>query len=103
MLLAAISSDDSGGAFDRELIRSVRSILYSLFLQGIYFSDGGTTLCGSNSTGRVNIRSVQDLNPFVWPRETVTAVLDDAVIKRARIIASGLESIYRAEQSYRSP
>jgi hypothetical protein len=101
LLLAIVASDDSGGSFDRQLIRSVRSILYSLFLQGIYFSDGGTILCGNNSTGRINIRSVQDLNPFVWPRETVTAVLDDAVVNRARIVASGLGSMYIAEQSYR--
>jgi hypothetical protein len=101
LLLAGVALDDSGGSFDRELIRSARSLLYSLFLQGVYFSDGGTVLCGSNSTGRMNIRSVQDLNPFVWPRETVTAPLDHAVVKRARIIAEGLESIYIAEQSYR--
>ncbi len=79
----------------------MRSILYSLFLQGIYFSDGGTVLCGSNSTGWINIRSVQDLNPFVWPRETVTALLDGAVLSSARTIADGLESMYIAEQSYR--
>jgi hypothetical protein len=101
LLLAVVALDDSGGSFDRELIRSVRSILYSLFLQGIYFSDGGTILCGSNSTGRISIRSVQDLNPFVWPRETVTEALDDAVVNRARIVASGLESMYRAEQFFR--
>lgn len=101
LLLAVVTLNDSSGSFDRELSRSVRSILYSLFLQGIYFSDGGTILCGSNSTGRINIRSVQDLNPFVWPRETVTAALDDAVVSRARIVASGLESMYIADKSYR--
>src|SRR6266404_1426684 len=101
LLLAVVALHDSGGSFDRELIRSVRSILYSLFLQGIYFSDGGTILCCSNSTGRINIRSVQYLNPFVWPRETVTVALDDAVVNRARIVASGLESMYIAEQFYR--
>lgn len=101
LLLAVVASDYSDGSIDRELVRSVRSILYSLFLQGVYFSDGGTVLCGSNSTGRVNIRSVQDLNPFVWPRETVTALLDNAVVNGARTIASGLESMYVAEHFYR--
>ena len=101
LLLVVVASDYSDGSIDRELIRSVRSILYSLFLQGIYFSDGGTVLCGSNSTGQINIRSDQDLNPFIWPRETVTALLDDAVLSGARTIADGLESMYTAEQSYR--
>lgn len=101
LLLTVVASAYSDGSVDRELVRSARSVLYSLFLQGVYFSDGGIVLCGSNSTGRINIRSVQDLNPFVWPRESVTALLDDAVIDRARIIAGGLESIYIAENSYR--
>jgi len=101
LLLMVVASDFSDGSIDKELIRSVRSILYSLFLQGVYFSDGGTVLCGSNSTGRMNIRSVQDLNPFVWPRETVTALLDDAVVNLAGTIAGGLESMYIAERSYR--
>ena len=101
LLLTVVASDYSDGSIDKELIRSVRSTLYSLFLQGVYFSDGGTVLCGSNSTGRMNIRSVQDLNPFVWPRETVTALLDGTVVDGTRKIASGLESIYLAEQSYR--
>ena len=101
LLLVVVASDHSDGSVDQELIRSVRSILYSLFLQGVYFSDGGTVLCGSNSTGRMNIRSVQDLNPFVWPRETVTALLENTVVNRARTIADGLESMYIAEQSYR--
>jgi hypothetical protein len=101
LVLTVVASDRSDGFIDRELIRSVRSTLYSLFLQGVYFSDGGTVLCGSNSTGRLAIRSVQDLNPFVWPRETVTARLDIAVVNRARTISSGLESMYIAEQSYR--
>jgi hypothetical protein len=79
----------------------VRSTLYSLFLQGIYFSDGGTVLCGGNSTGQINIRSDQDLNPFIWPRETSTVLLDEAVLSNARTIADGLESMYTAEQSYR--
>jgi hypothetical protein len=103
LLLVVVASDYSDGSIDRELIRSVRSILYSLFLQGIYFSDGGTVLCGGNSTGRINIRSDQDLNPFIWPRETVTVLLDDAVLSGARTIADGLESMYIAEQSYRPP
>ncbi|HEX7721483.1 MAG TPA: hypothetical protein VF397_04955 [Pyrinomonadaceae bacterium] len=101
LLLVTVESDHSDGSIDRELIRSARSILYSLFLQGVYFSDGGTVLCGSISTGRMNIRSVQDLNPFVWPRETVTALLENATVNRARTIADGLESMYIAEQSYR--
>lgn len=101
LLLVVIASDSLDGSIDRKLIRSVRSMLYSLFLQGIYFSDGGTVLCGSNSSGQINIRSDQDLNPFIWPRETVTALLDDAVLGGARTIADGLESMYTAEQSYR--
>jgi hypothetical protein len=99
-LLVVVASDSSDGSTDRELIRSVRSMLYSLFLQGIYFSDGGTVLCGSNSSGQINIRSDQDLNPFIWPRETITALLDDAVLGGARTTADGLESMYIAEQSY---
>lgn len=101
LLLVVVASNYSDGSIDRELIRSVRSILYSLFLQGVYFSDGGTVLCGSNSTSRMNIRSVQDLNPFVWPRETITAPLDHAVVNRARTIADGLESMYIANEDYR--
>ncbi len=101
LLLGVVTSGNADGSIDRELIRSVRSLLYSLFLHGIYFSDGGTVLCGGNSTGRMNIRSVQDLNPFVWPRETITARLDHAVLNAARTVADGLESMYIAEQSYK--
>lgn len=89
LLLVVVASDYSDGSIDRELTRSVRSILYSLFLQGIYFSDGGTVLCGSKSTGRLNIRSDQDLNPFIWPRETITTLLDNTVLNGARTISEG--------------
>lgn len=101
LLLVVVASDNSDGSLDRELIRSVRCMLYSLFLHGIYFSDGGTILCGGRSTGQINIRSDQDLNPFIWPRETVTALLDLAVLGGAGTTADGLESMYIAEQSYR--
>lgn len=100
LLLVVVASDYSDGSIDKELIRSVRSILYSLFLQGIYFSDGGTVLCGSTSAGHPNIRSDLDLNPFIWPRETITTLLDNAILSGTRTISDGLESMYRAEQSY---
>jgi len=101
LLLVVVASDASDGSIDRELKRSVRSILYSLFLQGICFSDGGTLLCGSNATGRVTIRSVQDLDPYFRPRESVTVLLDNNIVQSARGIASGLESMYVANDSYR--
>ncbi len=56
LILALVGSDYSDGSIDKELIRSVSSILYPLFLQGVYFSDGGTVLCGGNSSGRVRKR-----------------------------------------------
>lgn len=37
LLLVVVTSDYSNGSIDRELIRSVRSVLYSLFLKGVYF------------------------------------------------------------------
>jgi hypothetical protein len=101
LLLVVVGSDCSDGSIDKELIRSVRSIFYSLFLQGIYFTDGGTVLCGGKTSGRVSIRSVQDLDHYFRPRETVTELLDNRVVDCTRTVAMGLESIYLAKDHYR--
>src|SRR5947209_5712074 len=87
LLIVVVASDCSDGSIDKELIRSVRSVLYSLFLQGLYFSDRGTLLCGGKATDRIIIRSVQDLDPYFRPRETVTVLLDDNIAECARTIA----------------
>ena len=101
LLIVVVSSDRSDGSMDRDLVRSVRSLLYSLFLQGIYFSDGGTLLCGGKTSQSVSFRSVQDLDPYFRPRETVSELLDDAVVKSIPTLADGLESIYLAKDDYR--
>jgi hypothetical protein len=52
LLLVVVGSDCSDGSIDKELVRSVRSVLYALFLQGIYFTDGGTLLCGGKNSAK---------------------------------------------------
>ena len=101
LLIVVVSSDRSDGSMDKDLIRSVRSVLYSLFLQGIYFSDGGTLLCGGKTSQSVSIRSVQDLDPYFRPRETVTELLNDDVVNSIPTLADGLESTYLAKDNYR--
>ena len=102
LLLATVtSSDRSDGSIDRELIRSVRSSLYSLFVQGIYFQSGGILFCGGKTSGSIVIRSVQHLDNYFFSRETVTASLDPAVFHASSDIADGLESLYLAQDSYR--
>jgi hypothetical protein len=101
LLLVLVPLEGSGGLFETELKRSVRSLLYSLFLQGVYFSNGGTLLCGSNSAGYINIRSHQELDPYFRPRETVTAALDDTAVNQVGLLATGLESMYIAKEHYK--
>jgi|GEM_PF-1567842 len=101
LLFVVVASDRSDGSMDRDLIRTVRSVLYSLFLQGIYFSDGGTLLCGGKTSRSVTIRSVQDLDPYFRPRESMTELLDNAVVNSIPTLADGLESIYLAKDDYR--